>query len=402
MFGHGATASTPLAKKQYTGIGNDSWESSIESPFEKNDRRLRDMQIGGNAGGDYDDTSDLPTPSLPAGYSLGDESTSTSPSIRPPGNGSNMLAAGPGRPMSSTPKASRHQNASSSSSHITDLRNTPLNAKFPKFKLNAKSPARSYPLDFDDSDDDLLGGMSPPKTMSFGHLPPRVQAINAVAREKTPKKVHADAILNSVMSEMGETEGLYVPSPQNIPDFVKRYSLLPEEMGPAPVENLFAKLKAAESAPVRNPNTRKSMANTSFGSDIVSGPIASGSGSGAGQGQEDDSFDPDDSFSSDGSGTVPPPGEYRSDISYTTNTPGATARYGNVGGGDMSTTHPGRGPSNDSEVFGAPASVPPAQRAELHIMRPGEIHTYMGGNLEDAAGREVDETPLKGQAYKKR
>jgi DASH complex subunit ASK1 len=407
VFGHGATASTPLAKKQYTGIGNDSWESSIESPFEKNDRRLRDMQIEGNAGHDFDDSSDLPTPSLPGGYSL-DESTSSSPSIRPQSN-----PAGQSRPMSSTPKAAR--NPTASSFHPIGLRSTPLNAKFPKLKskpssnvnvhVNANSssgPRSQAPLDFDDdSDDDDLPGMSPLRTTTFAHFPPRVQAINNAIRDKTPKKsVPAGAIVDSIMSEMGasasEFEGTYQPSPTGTPDFAKgynkdfvsRYSLLPQEMGPKPVENLLAKLKASEAAPR---NTRKSMANTSFGSDKVSGP-----GPGQGQGQlddEEDSYDQDDSDDSDDSGTVPPPVE--SDVSYTTNDPGMTNRY------DMTTTlHPGQQPERDSEVFGAPDRAPSAERAQLHIMRQEEMYTYMGGSLEDAAGREVEETPLRGVSRK--
>jgi hypothetical protein len=134
------------------------------------------------------------------------------------------------------------------------------------------------------------------------------------------------------------------------------------------------------------------MANTSFGSDIVSGPGP------LGLAQADDSYDQDDSFSSDGSGTVPPPGEYRSDISYTTNTPGATARYGNAG--DFSTTiH--RGAGDDNEVFGAPNPNPGAasgERPAFDLMKQDEMYTYMGGRLEDAAG--TDETPLKKHSKK--
>jgi DASH complex subunit ASK1 len=370
MFGKGAVGSTPLGKKQFTG--NESWESSIESPFDRNDRKLRELQIGDG----YDDESDMPTPSLPSGYGIPrpDESSSsmsTSPSIRPPGDRS--LSS---RPLSSTPKAARP-------THYTDLRNTPLNAKFPK--PISKSGLRSHYAPADDSDDDLLGGMSPPRTMNFGALPPRVAAINAAVQNKTPgKRVVADAILDTVMAEI--TGGEYADSPKiDTPDFIRRYSIHPgastsamDNSNPSPL------------APSRDTRreTRRSMANTSFGSDIVtSRPM----------GQEGD--DSDDSFSSDDSGTVPPPqGDYRSDISYTTNTPGATARYGNVG--DFSTMHPGasRGTGDDNEVFGVPAQGKSGEKPAFGLKKQEEMYTYMGGRLEDAAGTDATPAKINGRA----
>ena len=364
MFGKGATASTPLGKKQFTG--NESWESSMESPFDKNDRQLRDLKIGDG----YDDESDMPTPSLPSGYGMprDDSSMSSSPSIRPPGDRSHSS-----RPLSSTPKAARN-------TYITDLRNTPLNAKFPKPK--PKSGLRSHTLPADDSDDDLLGGMSPPRTMNFGALPPRVQAINAAVQNKTPRKAtEANAILNDVMSEI--SRGMYADSPDvPVPDFVRRYTIDPRASTSA--------LDNANSSPLASyrdtgRETRKSMANTSFGSDIVSRPMGEGG---------DESDDSDDS---DDSGTVPPPqGDYRSDISYTTNTPGATGRYGNVG--DFSTIHPGgsRGTGDDNEVFGVPAAIQSGERSKekpaFGLKTQEEMRTFFGGRLEDSEGTD---TPAK-------
>ena len=369
MFGKGAVGSTPLGKKQYTG--NESWEDSIESPFDKNDRKLRELNIGG----EYDDESDMPTPSLPSGYRMppsDDSSMSTSPSIRPPGDRSSSS-----RPMSSTPKAAR-------TTHITDLRTTPLNAKFPKPK--SKSGLR-HAAPADDSDDDLLGGMSPPRTMNFGALPPRVAAINAAVRNKTPgKATQADGILNDVMSEI--TRGAYADSPDMPqPDFLRRYTMHAQASS-----STLDPSQSSPLAPSRDTGreTRKSMANTSFGSDIVSRPA----------GLDGNGDDSDDSFSSDDSGTVPPPqGDYRSDISYTTNTPGATARYGNVG--DFSTTMHGgghRGQGDDNEVFGVPAQGQSGEKPSFGLKKQDEMYTYMGGRLEDAAGMDATPAKINGKA----
>ena len=367
MFGNGATASTPLGKKPHF-TGNDSWEDSIESPFDKNDRKLRELKIGGG----FDDESDMPTPSYPSGFGLPgqreDSSMSSSPSIRPPGDRSHSS-----RPLSTTPKATRVP------SHITDLRTTPLNAKFPipKPKPNPSGLRSKAPF-ADDSDDDLMGGMSPLRTTNFGPLPPRVQAINAAVHHKTPQKAApADTILSHVWSEMADNE--YIDSPV-LPELTM-YNLNAR----ASSSNTNNDSHASPINPLRyntGRETRKSMANTSFGSDKVTGPGP------LGQGQGDDS---DDSFSSDDSGTVPPPGDYRSDVSYATNTPGATARYGD--GGDFTTTmHPGSGSGvRDEEVFGGPSD--PAARGGFGLMKQDEMYTYMGSKLDET--RELEETPLK-------
>jgi DASH complex subunit ASK1 len=368
MFGDGQPASTPLGKKpQFTG--NESWESSIGSPFDKYDRKLEDLKIGG---GGYDDESDIPTPSYPSGYGIPgqreDSSMSTSPSIRPPGDRSHSS-----RPMSTTPKATRGPG-------IIDLRNTPLNAKFPKPKTKPNpSGIRSQAPFGDDSDDDLMGGMSPLRTTNFGPLPPRVQAINAAVHHRTPQKAApADAILSHVWSEMADNE--YIDSPV-LPELTM-YNLNAR----ASSSNTNNDSNASPLNPLRygtGRETRKSMANTSFGSDKVTGPGHLGQ-----SGQGDDS---DDSLSSDDSGTVPPPGDYRSDVSYATNTPGATARYGD--GGDFTTTMHAAGGQGvrDEEVFGGPSN--PAARAGFGLMKQDEMYTYMGSKLDES--RELEETPLK-------
>lgn len=214
--------------------------------------------------------------------------------------------------------------------------------------------------------------------MNFGALPPRVQAINAAVQNKTPRKAaEANTILQDLMSEMQDSPDI----PQ--PDFLGRYAT-----NATASSSGFNHSNSSPLAPFRDTGreTRKSLANTSYGSDIVTRPMG------------DDGDDSDsDSEDSDDSGTVPPPqGDYRSDISYTTNTPGATARYGNIG--DFSTIHPGgsgRG-GDDNEVFGNPAPAKggegTGQKPEFGLKKQEEMYTYMGGRLEDAEGTE---TPAK-------
>lgn len=392
VFGAGVTASTPLRNKRTNGMHN-SWEDSMESPFEKTERLLQDMRIG--TGDSMEDSSDMPTPSLPAGYSLASvtrdsvgSNSKSSTSIEDSVLGARTDPAP--RASSSTPKANR-------TVPITDLRNTPLNAKFPNHHAKGKASAhkpRSYlapTFDFgDDSDDDIVTGMSPPRTMNFGTLPPRAQAMQAVARDNTPRKdSNAQAILDDLLSEMNSHE----PSPKMpTPEEFKRYSLLPEEMGAEPVRRLFDGQQPSGSGTLAPPavarEVRRSMANTSFGSDIVVGRPEVGRVIG------DDSYEHDDSFSSDGSGTVPAPPDYGADMSYMTNTPGPAAGHA----GDFSTTmHPSqRDQMRDTEVFGPPGGQPQSGGSgPFGLMKMDEMYTFHGGRLEDAAGREVEDTPVK-------
>lgn len=380
---------------------------------------LQDMRIGGGPSLE-EDSSDMPTPSLPGGYSL---SALAKDSLEHPSKArigddsesSNSRILEPPRAISSTPKATR--TASSEQQRMTDLRNTPLNAKFPKpskGQLSAyKSKYSHLPagFDFDDSDDDIITGMSPPRTMNFGTLPPRVQAIQAVAREKTPKKgVMADtqSVLDDLLSEIHDHQsspGLASPEMFTTGGMYRGSdsSLLPEEM--VPESQLGQGLDASSSRlghsgalqlPAQPQGNRRSMAaNTSYGSDIVTS---------APQGHVigDDSYEHDDSFSSDGSGTVPPPADYRSDVSYMTNTPGMGMGQGHQG--DFSTTmHGDRGELRDTEVFGQPGAGGSEHRSAssgrpFELMKMDEMYTFHGGRLEDAAGREVDDTPVKSRA----
>lgn len=424
IFGQGVTASTPVRSSKHNGP-RDSWEDSIESPYERTDRMLQDMRIGGGASLE-DDSSDMPTPSLPAGYSLsaiardsldhtsrarsghhddGSESSS-SRILEPPRPAATATSS------SSTPKATRTSTAEQQ--RLTDLRNTPLNAKFPKpskGQLSAyKSKYSHLPagFDFEDSDDDIITGMSPPRTMNFGTLPPRAQAMQAVARDKTPKKgVVADtqSVLDDLLSEMHNHESS--PRLESPVLFGGHHSLLPEEMVPESQLGPSASTSQTGSTgglqlPYQSQgqqNRRSMAANTSYGSDIVTGAPH-------GQIIGDDSYGNDDSFSSDGSGTVPPPADYRSDVSYMTNTPGLGLANNN-NRGDFTTTmgRDGRGELRDTEVFGQPGGASGDHRSggsgsgrPFELMKMDEMYTFHGGRLEDAAGREVDDTPVKARA----
>ncbi len=262
LFGHGAASSTPLAAKSgRLAIEQDaSWASSMESPFDRLDRKMREeLRIGD------EDVSSQPTPSLPEGYTYAssrgagheEEEYEEEPSVLisrrdwdvsgvPSRSGvptatatksksatpkplvQNILKANaqgstksPRRPHSSQnpfasaePSTSKAIPTSNAWNGIADLRNTPLNPKIKRPSAGPGSASRIFDDDFDDSEDDLtMGlGMSPPVTMNFT-LPPRNLA-------KTPAKEAAKLVLDHFMREVG---GGGTPSPQmpTPPSFAK-------------------------------------------------------------------------------------------------------------------------------------------------------------------------------------
>ncbi|CAD6573192.1 MAG: DASH complex subunit ask1 [Tremellales sp. Tagirdzhanova-0007] len=416
MFQTGPTSSTPRAGGGgigATGAGDESWEDSMESPFDRVERRLREeLRIGETDG--YA-SSDAPTPSLPSGYDLpgldgngnstyGDVSTGT---VEPVDISRPLVAAPRGRvaPVSSqsfleqtdTPKAAKQRNPSNhatmpnsnsnSWNGITDLRSTPLNARFTKPMIKADSkagPSTSgipHPKpSFDDSDDDVRLNMSPPVTMTF-NLPPRAQAVFNIARTPAKsvgparpleKEGEARMILDDLMEEM---ERGYEPSPRMAtPEGLGRYSIVPAELGLPQGRTLFDTSGDGDGNdphPYQSPLPRKSMANTSFGSDGILDqtqaqdlqPIYN---------DDEDSFDVDDSFDS----PVP------------TGPTGYTSTQADDSDLSMS--------PNTSEagiIFGGPAQKPGLGRAGFSLMKPDEMMTYHGGRLEDAAGRELMDSP---------
>ncbi|WWC64193.1 uncharacterized protein I303_106801 [Kwoniella dejecticola CBS 10117] len=296
IFDPPATSSTPLPAGR-SGV-HESWEDSMESPFDRLDRKLRDeLKIGQPYQDQSGVSSDLPTPSLPSGYSLphlskNASSVSTwnqSPSVRPqnaddtqqeeystgtvnPQDIPTHGQAQSGRPSSATPRANKTKTTSASNNPfgagftgIADLRSTPLNAAKMKSSKIKKPPKQSILPginDEDSSDEEGAGGipfgMSPPVTMKFS-LPPKAQAVFDIA--KTPAKSttqrstakasngmaaagdlgdegekQAKFILDDLLEEMGSEL-----SPRlNTPEGLGRYSIMPGDLQPGQGKLLFS------------------------------------------------------------------------------------------------------------------------------------------------------------------
>ncbi|WVQ81654.1 hypothetical protein IAT38_003779 [Cryptococcus sp. DSM 104549] len=225
-------SSTPLPASRGAGSRpNNSWEDSMESPFDKLDRQLRDELRIGKSGYDEQSSSDMPTPSLPSGYDLpgmlgkdlsdlssmhedystgtvdpshlsGSPTRSQTHSLSNPHQSQSLRYSTQASP---TPKANRLANPPPADANpfgtkfsgIADLRSTPLNPNKGKGKGKGRvfKPKTSIipGLDSDsdsDSDGGLPMGMSPPVTMNFT-LPPRAQAMMDVAKAQTPAKAKA-------------------------------------------------------------------------------------------------------------------------------------------------------------------------------------------------------------------
>ena len=177
-------------------------------------------------------------------------------------------------------------------------------------------------------------------------------------------------ILDDLMEEM---ERGYEPSPRMpTPEGLGRYSIVPGEVGFAEGRTLFDGRGGEDGNETYQPGLpRKSMANTSFGSDGLVDPTQVQPVQGM-YADDEDSFDVDDSFDS----LVPTgPTGYTStraddsDLSLSPNT------------------------SEAGIIFGGPAQKPGLGRAGFSLMKPDEMMTYHGGRLEDAAGREVMDSP---------
>jgi DASH complex subunit ASK1 len=343
MFADGAMASsTPLPGRQaHLNSYDSSFSDSMASPFDTIERRLRnDLQL---------DDSDMPTPSLPSGYDLPpvqlDQSSVMHPSPSPIRQSTSSSSAS----VAATPKARRPPPATSHTNGmhngLVDIRTTPLTAKFrPKLSL----------ADLDADDDDYQLNMSPPVTMNF-QLPPKATAIISTGRTPRPAESHnhAQRIVDDLMDEMSAE---YVPSPRiPTPEGLRRYSVMPPPQAHINTSrNIFAdQLATSAAGPSRR--TRRSMANTSYGSDMEDMPeehIYSN------EDTMDDSFD------------SPDPTQYAYNVS---------------------TSSAGSDRSDGGTVFGGPRVQ--QARSAFNLMKPDELVTFHGGRLEDAAGREVADTP---------
>ncbi|WWC73257.1 uncharacterized protein I206_107223 [Kwoniella pini CBS 10737] len=299
IFDPSATSSTPLPAGR-TGV-HESWEDSMESPFDRLDRKLRDeLKIDQNYGDQSALSSDLPTPSLPSGYSLPHLSKNASsisswnqtpsfqnqnqPQHQNLDDSQEEYSTGtvnpedipitsqnhqPSRPSSATPKANRTIASSSAStsenpfganfSGIADLRSTPLNAgKFKSKSSKTKRPPKQSILpginDEDSSDEEggIPYGMSPPVTMKFS-LPPKAQAVFNVSKtpakssskekDKLPvKEIHnegekqAKFILDDLLEEMGSELSPRLDTPEGL----GRYSIMPGDLIPGEGKLLFS------------------------------------------------------------------------------------------------------------------------------------------------------------------
>lgn len=308
----------------------------MESPFDNLDRRIGGLRLGSEA------STEMEAPSLPSGYDLPGLASVSSvipPSIVPPA------------PSSATPKALRNAkpNVPASWNGLTDLRSTPLNAKF---KSNLKVPGRAPKLSvadlesLRDDDDDLKMTMSPPVTMTF-NLPPRAAAIQAAG--KTPikdisKGREANMILDDLMEEMVSEVDSPIAAPE---DLMRRYSVLPKA------------------------TSRRSMANTSYGSDMAEIP-------------ENIVYSNDDTFDQSNDSFDSPPGA--SAGAY------APQDLDNSFDSDASPTQAKFNREPTETLFGGKLN---SGGRPFQVMGPDEIHTFHGGKLEDAWPQETPTNPNK-------
>ncbi|WVF65720.1 hypothetical protein IAT40_000451 [Kwoniella sp. CBS 6097] len=494
IFDPPATSSTPLPSGRGQGRINESWEDSLESPFEKLDRQLRsELKIGDKAEQYPSDgtSSDMPTPSLPSGYSLPsmmsrdssdfsqsqlDEGHSTG--AVEPSQLSSFTTSNAARPSSATPRANRTALPAVSKSRsnpfgpdfngIVDLRNTPLNPKSKSSRSKRDKTTRppktsilpNVELDSSSDEDDLPFGMSPPVTMNFT-LPPKAQAFNNIA--KTPGKSfgskpgpgvaearhdegerQAKHILDDLFEEMS-TE---LSPRMATPDGLGRYSIVPGgELQPGEGRMLFSASSAQNASGSLNVfgaihegnegdnddddetyhrpplgGGRRSMANTSFGSDVVELPVGQVFSA-------DDSIDPDDSYDSDGHDEYShPPTNTGSGMGSVgepmmSSVPYSLPTHDNFIQGDMSYASSEGDITTTSEagaIFGRQPpvqargnAVPPrysqapgtlaglnqagSRQSLFELRKTDEIHTYHGGRLEDAAGEDVALSPTLGK-----
>lgn len=343
------------------------------------DRKLREeLRLDEGYG---ESSNSMPTPSLPSGYSLpnfaaADASYDVSTGTVEPRGQSPSRTRSSAHTEGDTPKAKPAEPTRWNG--LTDLRHTPLNAKFTKSKgkQNAHKPKLSLVqtlADLDDSDDDLKMTMSPPVTMNFT-LPPRAQAVlntgrtpvKMASKQTVNKKSEGEArmILDDLLEEMGSMDSPHMPTPEAF----GRYSAAPNDPGSA--RRLF--IDAEEHRPGTSKQgaigiTRKSLANTSYGSDIVDHPNDP-----APVYADDDSFDEEDSFDSAFGG------------------PASQGQYLNNAAGDEDYADVTTSSAGNDSVFGVPARMSGVNG--FNIMQQDEMQTYGGGRLEDA-GDEVDHSP---------
>lgn len=391
------TTSTPL--RQRGREHDESFDDSLGSPFDRVDRQLSRLSL---------DTEDAPTPSIPSGYTVPGGRT---PESSPEYDSTLRYQAttprpGPSRTMSEeqvSPTLHR-----SPATRLIDLTSTPLGTDFRPLAPSAHTgrtlfggpsskPANSTqqpraPRHLYDDDDDVKLGMSPPVTMKFS-LPPQAQSI--VNAGTTPIKSSRFASSSNKtareLDDLIDNMSDYEPSPRMpTPENLRRYSVAPGDLEAA--RRLFNEPvpgSSTEREPSPSPRTvyddseypghrtRRSLANTSFGSDIqyqrdVTGRIIG----------DDESIDndDDDTMSNDddtaGYAAQAAQGFEFVDNSYDSDASGYPAAR------DVTDTDVPHG-SGETSLFGKAA---PGVGQGFALHQQDEMVTYHGGRLEDAAG----------------
>lgn len=387
FFGAGAMSSTPMPANR-TVNANTSWDQSMESPFDRLDRRIRDdLVIGEESQG---------TPSLPSGYDLNapsEASTSfghlTAPTTTH-GYGHPLLdlsveSSLPESPLvppttvtklrsSATPRASRRPPSASPSSNpfqspardttakwngIADLRTTPLN-------IRTARAAYAPGGEDDDDDDDALMGFSPPVTMNFT-MPTRS------VKSQTPMKASsAKAVVESLLHQSSAGYDEYddlgdTPSPK--PPTPSRWTMTSAPAPPPGSRDLFG---VAPPSPQGGNDSFDSGSGSDMSAEIIQHSSHTAQPHPLSQQiyqDEGDSFD-DDSFDSNADRDE----DHQPTLSPTTSEAGV--------------------------IFGHVRNK--ASGARFDLMGPDELLTFHGGKLEDAAVG-TSPTPLPhGGAFQKR
>ncbi|RXK37143.1 hypothetical protein M231_05594 [Tremella mesenterica] len=395
MFQNGLVTSTPMANgKNIQRQGpSSSWEASIESPFDSIDRRLRDdLRLS------EDRSDEMTTPSLPSGYSL--------PTLEKPDQPSPEQSSTEDTP---TPKAERIRTNPFGQKWdgIADLRSTPLTAgkikkHSSKTEMEKKEKDKIGQFDWEEeTDDDLKFNMSPPVTMTFGGLPPRVQA--AVKISQTPRKPSAQnnqdkenamMMLNDLMEEINE---VYKPSPRmSTPEGLRRYSVVPPN---SQGRQLFPSTTTTSNQPTDKSRLsegrmkyRKSLAgDTTAGSVMMADGIYTDEDSDLED--EGGSFDTISgpsivSHDQQGSGVMV---TYDDSFSLLESPPQSGAYQYHTG------TASGTEGEDVNMVFGGPRA---GAQEKFELKKREEMNTYHGGKLEDAAGMDVATSPTAALARK--
>lgn len=321
-------SSTPMPKR--TQGPQTSLEESIESPFDRTERQLGALAL------DETELEDAPTPSLPTGYGFGHLSNDSS-AVSPP---SVVRRTDPTPRRAGTPERDYNH-------RLIDMTATPLNAKFhPLQPTSAAANARSRKieggiLDTDEAEDDDLT-LSPFKTMTFNKLPKANALLQAGS---TPIKRQG---LQDILAEMEEFDSPRVDTPKEF----RRYSVMPG-MG-EPARRLFDD-SPGPSGP------RRSLANTSYGSDIqvqdATGVVDNSDSDG------DNTFSDDDTAAMQAHADAAGAGFELVDDSYV-----SEASFER---------------REASELFG-----PGGDGGQFALHKQDEMVTYHGGRLEDAQGPE--------------